>query len=196
MDLLEDELELLMADEAIEELQDAFSAARDVADLGGNNGDGEPWQEAPPRVLDDGVAARIAQSVASALAGVVPEDAAPDADEQGPEVGEGAPAAPAPAEPWRDLGPVSPMGYVYNAELRSVLRIQRGKPKRSVTVNCYFHSSCKLLLTEDRCPDDDTLKRWCCEVPPPAPGASRDERHALAQQHMALGKGRWGGKRQ
>jgi hypothetical protein len=47
-------------------------------------------------------------------------------------------------------------GYVY-LRGRHVLRIQRGKPANSVTVNCYRHPGCILCIRQHKCPDDDTL---------------------------------------
>lgn len=96
------------------------------------------------------------------------------------------------AAPWELLSEVGPSGYVYDGG-RSVMRIQRGKPARSVTVNCYRHSRCTLLLTERRCPDDATLKRWLFDVPAAPPGATTAESKALAVEHMAVGKRQWCG---
>lgn len=97
-------------------------------------------------------------------------------------------------EPWLALGDVTAMGYVYD-QTRMVMRVQRGKPKNSVTINCYRHSGCRMLLTERRCPDDAALKRWLFEVPRAPPGSSREEERRLASEHMAIGKGRWAGRR-
>lgn len=92
--------------------------------------------------------------------------------------------------PWERLSEVSPLGYVYDSG-RSVMRIQRGKPKNSVTVNCYKHSRCTVLLTEARCPSDMELKKWLFAVEPPAPGCSIAEAKELASRHMSVGKAQW-----
>ena len=97
-------------------------------------------------------------------------------------------------QPWERLSDVSPLGYVYDGG-RSIMRVQRGKPAQSVTVNCYNHSQCKMLLTLNRCPDDMTLKRWYFSVPAPPPGASTEASRALGRQHMAEGLRQWGGRR-
>lgn len=147
-------------------------------------------------IPDEGTADYIATAAAAAMGDIGVGDAVSSSGASGsadvPEVA--APPVSRP-EPWLALSEVSSSGYVYDAQPRSVLRIQRGKPARSVTVSCYRHAGCKLLLTEERCPDDATLKRWLYETPAPPAGASRDEARRLAQEHMALGKGRWGGKR-
>lgn len=98
-----------------------------------------------------------------------------------------------PSHPSDSLSDPSPMGYIYEA-CRSVMRIQRGKPSGSVTVNCYRHPGCHLLLSQSRCPDDSTLKRWLFEVDPAPAEATTAERQALARRHMALAKARWSGK--
>ena len=82
------------------------------------------------------------------------------------------------------------LGYCY-MDGRSVLRIQRGKPKGSVTINCYRHTGCALLLSTSQCPDDVTLKRWCLEVAPSLPDATPEERKVAAREHMGLAYWRW-----
>ena len=69
--------------------------------------------------------------------------------------------APAPMDPISIMvadivDPESGMGYFYY-QGRSVLRIQRGKPKNSVTINCYRHPGCHLCVREHICPDNNTL---------------------------------------
>ena len=91
---------------------------------------------------------------------------------------------------WASLTGPSPLGYC-NLGLRSVLRIQRHKPKGRCSVTCYRHSACTLLINMPRCPEDLELKKWLFEVPPSEPNATRPERQALAHQHMALGRARW-----
>lgn len=112
--------------------------------------------------------------------------APPAPEEEGPTMAE--------QQPWERLSEVSAQGYVYDGG-RSVMRIQRGKPANSVTVNCYIHSQCKMLLTMRRCPDDMMLKRWFCSVPPPAPGASPEASRALGRKHMDDGLRQWGGRK-
>lgn len=196
MDLREGEAAQPLAEGSDDELEDAFDPNRGGATLAGDNLDGDPWQEAEVEVVEEATAKEVAEGVASTMADVAlgEDDAGEHAAAEEDDVAE--PPQEAPVEPWQSLGPVSQLGYVYNTDCRMVLRIQRGKPKNSVTVNCYLHSRCKLLLTEARCPDDDTLKRWLFEVPAPTPGLPAVEARALAERHMALGKGRWGGKRQ
>lgn len=103
---------------------------------------------------------------------------------------EAAAEAPAESRPWEEVSDPSPMGYCYLGG-RSVLRIQRGKPANSVTVNCYRHSGCHLLLAASRCPSDAVLKQWLFEVDQLPPGASPAERRAMAQRHMNMAKSRW-----
>lgn len=95
-----------------------------------------------------------------------------------------------PPQPWERLGEVSAYGYVYDGA-RSVMRVQRGKPARSVSVSCYLHPACTLLLTQALCPSDAVLKQWLFEVEAAPPGAPSAERKELARQHMALGRARW-----
>lgn len=97
---------------------------------------------------------------------------------------------PSPIAPWDQLSPVTSSGYVY-LEGRSVMRIQRGKPARSVTVNCYRHPRCTMLLQESMCPSDDELKRWLFMVEPPPLGCTTAESREFAARHMAIGKAKW-----
>ncbi len=102
----------------------------------------------------------------------------------------GAPPVGVPVEPWRLLGEVTKMGYVYDDEPRSVLRIQRGKPRFSVTVTCYKHRGCHLLLTEARAPSDDVLKQWLFEVPATPKEATVAENKTLSERHRAIARDR------
>ena len=104
--------------------------------------------------------------------------------------GAGAEPPPAVPEPWMELTGPSATGY-FSLGVRSVLRIQRGKPAYSVTVNCYRHVGCRLLIAQSRCPDDEALKRWLFEVHPPAADAPAAEKKHLATDHMNIGKARW-----
>lgn len=191
---LADELELLMDDSDLEEFDATY-----------NNADGRTVDE-PPLVSakaqsntdadhDPATLAELAKEVAEIVErgeaaegsadtpATAPAGSTDDAPPQGVE-------PPLPQRPWEQVGEVTPSGYVYDG-LRSVLRIQRGKPAGSVTVNCYRHPGCRMLLSMARCPDDLTLKQWLFEVDAPLPGATADERKALAKQHMDLGRGRW-----
>ena len=99
------------------------------------------------------------------------------------------------SEPWARLDGPSASGYCYIGG-RSVMRVQRDKPRGSTTVNCYMHASCKLLLSNKRCPDDITLKRWLFEVGPARPDAPKETRAALAKEHMSLGRSKWSARGQ
>lgn len=77
------------------------------------------------------------------------------------------------------------MGYVYQ-EGRAVMRIQRGKPKNSLSVKCYKHPQCTFLLSLRVAPSDAELLQWCVAVLAPAPGASNEEAKALGRQHVRL----------
>lgn len=92
--------------------------------------------------------------------------------------------------PWAMLSAVSATGYVYDG-MRSVLRIQRGKPQGSVTISCYKHAGCRLLVSIARCETDEEIKKWYFEVGPPPEGASSADKKALAKRHMDLGKAKW-----
>ena len=104
------------------------------------------------------------------------------------ELGVGVPIPP--PEAWTLMSEVSSLGYIYH-DGRSVMRIQRGKPQHSVTVNCYHHPGCRMLLSEKMCPSDSILKQWFWEVEAPAIGASAAIRKQLAESHMRMGKARW-----
>lgn len=99
-------------------------------------------------------------------------------------------AAPAPLEPWQRMTPPSAAGYIYH-EGRSVMRIQRNKPVGRLTLTCYRHPGCSMLINLDRPPTDDVLKQCLFEVEPPEAGADKEGRKALAKKHMRIGKARW-----
>jgi hypothetical protein len=105
--------------------------------------------------------------------------------------------APAPtdvgSDPWNLVSDPSPLGYCHLG-IRHVLRIQRGKPKGSVSVTCYRHRACTLLLSESRAPADIEFKKWLFEVDATPQGATTADNRALALQHTALGKARWSAK--
>lgn len=94
---------------------------------------------------------------------------------------------PPPVAPWEAATGPSAAGYVYH-EGRSVMRIQRGKPKGRLTLTCYRHRKCSLLINLERPPSDEELKRWLFEMEPAPPGASAEESKALADRHR-IGKG-------
>lgn len=196
MDLREVCAEEIDDPELLAELEATFGLSSHTPLAAGDGGDGAPDAEPDEQPPDEEVVRSVAAGVLEALASV---EGGGDASASASSNGDAAPPPPQPEvaamEPWLALGETTELGYVYDAQPRSVMRIQRGKPKRSVTINCYIHTGCRMLLTEDRCPDDSVLKRWLFEVPAPSPGCSRDEARHLAEQHMALGKGRWGGKR-
>lgn len=189
MDLRDQEAQEALDEHIVDELEQLLLpdpvAGPSQAVGGGQSMSGEEDAEE----LDEAVVAHVAAGLAEAMAEV---DNGEGASQEEALPNEGAGAPPVVREPWMDLGPVTALGYVYDSTPRSVLRIQRGKPKNSVTINCYLHTGCRMLLTEARCPDDDTLKRWLFEVPAPTPGMQKEELANLAQQHMSLGKGRWG----
>lgn len=60
-----------------------------------------------------------------------------------------------------------------------------------MTINCYKHIGCRLLVSTARCADDDEIKKWFFEVGPAPEGASSEEKKTLAKQHMDIGKAKW-----
>ena len=183
-----DELASLASSDAAE-LQVSFE---DAAHCPGHEGDPSPASPLAPTM----------EAAPAAVEEIIREFASSDAVEEALASDTGAdqeqappPALDPPAEeqPWQRLGDPSQMGYCY-LDGRSVLRIQRGKPKNSCTVTCYRHSGCHLLLTMARCPSTDTLKQWAFEVPALAADASPAERKAQARKHMDMAMGRWGAR--
>ena len=149
---------------------------------------------ANPLVPDAGVAAVVIEQLDSnalEMAGLLPDD--PGGAAPGPSDALPPPPAPPPPERWETLTGPNAAGY-YKEDFRDRLRVQRGKPVNSCTVNCYFHPNCKLLLAMSRTPPDDELKRWLFAVRIPSPEESRDVRQALAKEHSALGYSKWGAK--
>lgn len=100
------------------------------------------------------------------------------------------PAAPLPQEPrsvaeqFGVSGP-SGMGYVCH-DGKTVMRIQRGNPKGSLSVRCYRHTRCSFLLSLKDAPEDDELIRWCFAVRAKGPGDDAAETAKLAQEHLRL----------
>lgn len=193
MDLREQEALDIAGDGIVEELASLLCPGPDDPTNDGIWVEGEEAAELPDDDVDEATAQEVAAGVAQAMQSVGVECDTVGEEEDGDRANAEEPLPPAPVELWRELGLVIGLGYVYDRTPRSVLRIQRGKPKNSVTVNCYKHPGCKLLLTEARCPADDVLKQWLYEVPPSSPG-DKEEGRRLATQHMDLGRGRWGGR--
>lgn len=104
------------------------------------------------------------------------------------------PAVPPPA-PWQGLSEPAATGYVYD-NMRSVMRIQRGKPKNSVTITCYRHSKCNFLLTMARCPDNQALFKWFYEVEAAPSGSAANISRELGAKHVKLAMSRWSAKGQ
>lgn len=113
----------------------------------------------------------------------------------GPDVGVAA-AQPAdevvaPPPPWATLvHPTGPSGYYYQNG-RSVLRIQRGKPAGRVTISCYRHPACTILVNESRAPPDEEVFEWLYSVPPATAEMSPAERKALSAQHRGIAREKW-----
>jgi len=97
-------------------------------------------------------------------------------------------------QPWQLLGEPSEVGYVY-CEGRSICRIQRGKPAGRVTVTCYRHPGCNLLLNMSRAPENIDIYRWLFQVEAATPEMTKEERTALRGQHTAMGKAMWSNKK-
>ena len=174
--------------------------------LSARAGDHDDAADGAERADDVGVSDKVAEDLASVAAdidlGCASEGHAPDILEVASDArGSGDPAPPLPPplepppdkEPWELLHDPSPLGYIYENG-RAIMRVQRGKPKSSATINCYLHTSCHLCLGLRRCPDNAALKRWLFELGRPAEGISHAEMKALSQEHMRLGKSRWGAR--
>lgn len=179
----------------VDELEAAFGLSSSAPPPSSDALDEEGLCEVAEALPDPATVSEVAAGVAKAMAEIGVGEDEPTTSAASSTDAPATAEAVAEPEPWLDLGEVTSLGYIYNSEPRTVMRVQRGKPANSVTINCYLHSGCRLLLTEARCPDDATLKRWLFEVPAPRPGATKEEAKKLAQDHMALGKGRWGGKK-
>jgi hypothetical protein len=194
MDMAEGEAEELLGD-SMDELELTYQEG-DPLGFGGDL----PFDEVESITIDAGSVAEVADGFAAAAeAAGLPDDlpAGPgvgsSSSSSGPMQHEEVP--PPPLAPWQCLSAPSGAGYVYDG-MRSVLRIQRGKPKNSVTVTCYRHSGCHLLLSQARCPSDETLCKWLFEVGVAPVGAPKEVGKQLAQDHMRLGKSRWSAKGQ
>lgn len=204
MDLAE-ELAAVLSDDDVAELVDFFGAEPPTSTpaTGAEPCEAEAGFEemAAP---DPSFIAALAQSVSETAAaigldeweqqvagGANPASASSAASSTDPAPIAPPPVAVAEVAPWELLSDVSASGYVYDANGRTAMRIQRGKPAKSVTVNCYRHSRCTLLLSQSRCPDDPALKRWLFEVEAAPLGCSTAESKELASKHMAAGKAKW-----
>eukprot|EP00959_Pyramimonas_sp_CCMP1952_P457319 9474729-Pyramimonas_sp.AAC.1 len=99
-----------------------------------------------------------------------------------------------PPQPWEQLGEPSASGFVAYKN-RTIMRIQRGRPAKSVTVTCYRHTGCSLCITETRCPADQELFKWLFEGDPNNDGDSKDQRREKARIHMDSAKSRWYAKK-
>ena len=190
MDLLDHEAEEA-EQEGMNELRDTYGIpdgdlhAAPPGLVGHIGGDLEPDPVFPEDAQD--LADEVAEGAADVAGGIGLE---PDDDGPAAEVEVLPPAPPPEDDVWE--GP-SISGYCYLGG-RSVLRIQRGAPANSVTVSCYKHPSCRMCLSEARCPSNDGLKAWYHEGETPSPDATTDEKRLLAKQHMKLGMDRWSAK--
>lgn len=161
-------------------------------------------QCAPPGTVNpDGDVAEVARAFAAAVVSVgLGEDCpAPLAQGSGGSSGSREPP-PAPdaaasggeellARPvWETLPPPSASGYVYSGG-RMVCRIQRDKPKGSVTISCYRHRGCSLMVSQKKAPEDAAVFRWLYEVTESARDSSAEENRVLRDRHMALGRAAW-----
>lgn len=138
-----------------------FAQAAELADLGG---------EVDIGLSADAHAAGTGNSAASS------SDVAPVAAEL---------AAPQTLKQRLGVADPSPMGYVYH-DGRSILRIQRGKPKVSLSVKCYRHPGCSFLLGLAHDPGDGELVEWALKLPAVPAGATTAQGRALAAEHMGL----------
>lgn len=154
---------------------------------------------APPEDICQETVATVSSAVdeASGSLGLVGEaptaggSALSSADISGGQAGaESALPPPQPSPDWEAMSGPSASGYVYFGG-RSVLRIQRGKPKGRVTVNCYKHRGCHVLINESKAPSDDELKRWLFEVDASGPEDPLEMWKAAAQKHMQSARARW-----
>lgn len=84
----------------------------------------------------------------------------------------------------------SEAGYVY-FEGRSVKRIQRNKPACRLTLTCYKHPKCNLLINLDRAPPDEELKKWFFEQDAAPPGSDKATAVEIGRRHLQTARGRW-----
>lgn len=100
-------------------------------------------------------------------------------------------AADLPVAPWEGVSDPSQITGYMQLDGRTIGRVQYGKPKNSVTINCYRHPNCRLLIAESRCPPLPVLKQWLLEVEAAPEGATQAMRSELAKQHAAIGRQKW-----
>ena len=186
MDLADREAEDIDAD-LVEELESTYGI--DIAGAAGLDHGGDLDGVRPAgheEDAHDGAAEVLAQSLAD-----MPPDEALDAALDPALAPVEPPACPPPPEPWQEVSDPGSSGYCYYKG-RQAIRIQRGKPNaNSVSISCYRHTSCTMLLSASRCPPDSTLKQWLFEVEATPAGASDELKAALRRRHMQLGKDRW-----
>lgn len=148
---------------------------------------------APGGGLEDETVAAVQQAMVEA--GLSGEDGAEGASSSAapPPAAEGPPpeeVVMAPPQPWDNFIGPSASGYVHDAG-RAVLRIQRGKPANRVTLSCYKHPGCTLLVNENRAPDNLEIFKWFVEVESPHGDMSTAEKRALTARHKALARAKW-----
>ena len=93
--------------------------------------------------------------------------------------------------PWARFTRICPItGFVY-LDGRVQCRIRHGNPKNKVSVTCYKHTGCKLIINGSRYPGDDVIYSWLFEFPEDVPGMTIAERHAARDRHIEVAKARW-----
>ena len=195
MDLFDECLELLEDDASSDAVAEYNDTLREVCGPDGCMGSGADVGELFP---DDSLGAEnigiliaegaedLGLDAEASAAGA----AADDAEFEEPLPGEDHGAEP---EPWELLQPKNKLGEVKDPTGKRVLRIQRGKPKDSVFVNCYLHNSCSLLLSLKRAPESDIeIYKWLYSVEENLPTDNADQKKEKRDKHKALGMGLWG----
>lgn len=185
---MEAQLEAMLEPSDLEELGATFGASADLqGPRSAETPSGRPFDDAGDEVSAELQAAmESANDLANSLmeeavgGGTSASSSGAARDGTGPQDVEV--MAPPPAEPsLRDrfglVGPSS-TGYV-TSEGRLCVRIQRGKPKGSVSIRCYRHRNCSLLLTERLALGDDDLLEWAFSVEATGPELSLEESQAL-----------------
>lgn len=192
MDLADDELASLPDSDQDELLATYIEAPHGVEDP--SMADAGPSAMASSDNTDEGhqEGVMIAEAMEEAGLGAEVDCDAGDADPAGS--GDEAPLAqdaPPPPSPWSScVGPSQVGGYVYDGG-RSILRIQRGGPAKRVTISCFRHPSCSILVNESRAPPDLEIFQSFFEVEATTPEMSGQERRGLTARHKALARARW-----
>ncbi|CAK0875952.1 unnamed protein product [Prorocentrum cordatum] len=194
MDLADD----LESVTSVEEMEDAFSEMPAQLEAPVMPPPADDYREVKqPEPDDEGDADFIGMAAEHVSEAVAEPDAAAPPKLDGGE-GETPPHDDADAsesKPRQKFSPKTPQDYYYLGG-RQVCRIQRGKPKNSITITCYFHSGCSLCVTERLGPKtDEEVFRWLYSVPETPAGADAAKRKELSAAHRALGKGQWAAKR-